>query len=143
VSPRVITAIINGTAPAGLTATPDGWGRRVVDGEQFQAIAAVASVPNATGQSHRWNRIRASGFRLRWRGLTCAAHPRGGTLTAARYPRCLGADAASRKGHERDLGTKLGDRRDGFSSLQFAICREILTKCRESRSSSWLKVIVP
>jgi len=26
VSPRVITAIINGTAPAGLTATPDGWG---------------------------------------------------------------------------------------------------------------------
>ena len=31
VSPRVITAIINGTAPAGLTATPDSWGRRVVD----------------------------------------------------------------------------------------------------------------
>ena len=31
VSPRIITAIINGTAPAGLTATPDGWGRRVVD----------------------------------------------------------------------------------------------------------------
>src|SRR6202158_3070979 len=29
--PRIITAIINGTAPAGLTATPDGWGRRVVD----------------------------------------------------------------------------------------------------------------
>jgi hypothetical protein len=23
---------------------------------------------------------------------------------------CFGADAASRKGHERDLGTKLGDR---------------------------------
>jgi len=27
-----------------------------------------------------------------------------------RYPRCLCADVASRKGHERDLGTKLGDR---------------------------------
>src|SRR3984893_16947012 len=29
--PRIITAIVNGTAPAWLTATPDGWGRRVVD----------------------------------------------------------------------------------------------------------------